>query len=191
MALPPFFSFYAASKHALEGYSKGLSNDLRPLGIRVAIVEPGYFATNIHQSFDPPANPLDDFASEREHATLVDQFSILHGRDPLRVAQLIGRLVNGTPRRLRYPIGFDVRFMLAMRNILPEMLFEGYQRWLLIGGKRIKSEDSAETVRRKLGWRRLVLESTLTDRLTTGALISVLLLFLVLLFFILKQTHCI
>ena len=168
VALPPFFGFYAASKHALEGYSKALSNDLRPLGIRVAVIEPGYFATNIHNTFKPPAHPLDDFAIAREHAMAVDRFSLQYGRAPRHFARLISHLINGTPRRLRYPIGLDVHFILVVRSLLPETWAESYLNWLLMGGKSVKLTDDDGTLRRKIGFRRLMLESRLADRLMTG-----------------------
>jgi NAD(P)-dependent dehydrogenase (short-subunit alcohol dehydrogenase family) len=168
MAMPSFFGFYAASKHALEGYSEALSSDLRPLGICVAIIEPGYFFTNIHTTFNAPANPLDDFAAERDHGTAVDGFCIRHGRDARQVAELISRLVNGTPRHRRYPIGLDVQFSLTLRALLPERAFEAWQRWLTVGGERIRLNDDDDTLRRKLGWRRFMLETPLADRLAVG-----------------------
>lgn len=186
MALPPFFGFYAASKHALEGYSKALSADLRPLGIRVAIIEPGYFATNIHNTLSMPAHPLADFAPQREHATAVDAFGIRHGRDPRKVAELISRLVNGTPRRLRYPIGLDALFMLSIGAIVPEKLFESWMRWFLLGGKRVKINDDDETLRRKIGFRRYMLDSPQADRLLTGTLTLLAFLALTGLFFLLR-----
>lgn len=179
MPMPPFFGFYSASKHALEGYSEALSGDLRPLGIRVAIIEPGYFATNIHTTFNAPAHPQADFAQEREHAMVLDGFSIQHGRDPRQVAQQISQLVNGTPRRLRYPVGLDAHFMLTVRNFLPEKIFESYLRWLTVGGQPLKIGDDDDTVRRKIGIRRYMLESRLADRLMAGGLITMILLALV------------
>jgi len=185
-ALPPFFGFYAASKHALEGYSEALSADLRPLGIHVAIVEPGYFLTNIHNTFNFPANPLDDFALEREHAMAVDGFSIRRGRNPRKVAELICRLVNGTPRRLRYPIGLDVHFILFMRALLPEKAFESYVRWLTVGGQPVKISDDDETLRRKIGIRRFMLEGPPADRLMAGIVLALILLGVASLAFFLK-----
>jgi len=176
MAMPPFFGFYSASKHALEGYSEALSCDLRSLGIRVAIIEPGYFLTNIHNTFNLPSRPIDDFIQEREHALAVDSFSIRHGRDPRKVAQLISRLVNGTPRRLRYPIGLDAHFMLTVRALFPEKVFEGYLRWLSVGGQPVKISDDDDTLRRKIGIRRYMLESPLSDRLMIGTWVALILL---------------
>jgi len=187
MARPPFFGFYSASKHALEGYSEALSCDLRPLGIRVAVIEPGYFATNIHNTFNPPTNSLNDFAQEREHALAVDGFSIRHGRDPRKVARLICRLVNGTPRRLRYPIGLDARYMLTLRTLLPEKVFEGYLRWFLIGGQPVKTIDDDDTLRRKIGFRRYILESPPADRLMIGTWSALILLGIAGLGFLLNQ----
>jgi NAD(P)-dependent dehydrogenase (short-subunit alcohol dehydrogenase family) len=39
-------SFYCASKHAIEGLSESLAQELQPFGIGVTIVEPGGFRTN-------------------------------------------------------------------------------------------------------------------------------------------------
>lgn len=181
MAIPPFFGFYSASKHALEGYSKALSQDLHPLGIKVALIEPGYFQTNIHNSFNLPAQPLDDFSRDREQALALDSFCIRHGRNPRLVAEQIARLVNGTPHRLRYPIGFDALYMIFMQSILPERIFEMYMRWILLGGQPLKITDDDHTLRRKMGFRHWMLESPLTDRLVQAtalflALLTVLLL---------------
>jgi NAD(P)-dependent dehydrogenase (short-subunit alcohol dehydrogenase family) len=176
VAMPPFFGFYSASKHALEGYSAALSADLHPLGIRVAIVEPGYFQTNIHNSFNPPANPLDDFSTEREHALALDDFCIRHGRDPRKVARLVSRLVNGTPRRLRYPIGLDTHYMLAIQSFFPEKIFESYLRWLTTGGQPLKIGDDESAIRRKIGIRYLMFESHIADPLMTGTTIALALL---------------
>lgn len=171
MALPPFFGFYAASKHALEGYSASLSSDLRPLGIRVVIVEPGCFATNIHHTLQLPAHPLADFALEREHAAAVDGFAIRNGRDPQHVARLISRLIDGRPLRLRYPIGADARNNLAMGALLPERVTEVLMRWLLLGGRPVKLADDDQTLGRKLGFRRYLLDSRVADLLMAGSVI--------------------
>lgn len=41
------FSAYSASKFALEGYSEALAAELAPFGVKVLIVEPGEFRTNL------------------------------------------------------------------------------------------------------------------------------------------------
>lgn len=170
VGLPAFFGFYAATKHALEGYSKALSRDLRPLGVQVALVEPGYILTNLHNSMLQPAHPLDDFAKRREHAVALDEFGIRYGRNPQQVARLIARLVNGTPRRLRYPIGVDAHYILMLYALLPEKWLERFLDWLLVGGESVRAGDDDETLRRRIGFRRYLLASAPADRLSAGAL---------------------
>src|SRR5260370_25705747 len=41
----PYMALYAATKHALEGYSESLDHELRTRGIRVSVVEPAYTQT--------------------------------------------------------------------------------------------------------------------------------------------------
>ena len=45
----PFTVVYSASKFALEGLSEGLYYELRPLGVDVAIIQPGAFPTEMAQ----------------------------------------------------------------------------------------------------------------------------------------------
>jgi len=171
MAIPWFWSFYVASKHAIEGYSEGLANELHPRGIRVVIIEPGYFSTRLHTSSHLPPCPLAEFDREREHALAVDAFCVRQGRSPRLVAKLIARLVNGTPRRLRYPIGLDLKFILVVRRLLPSAAFETVMRLISVGGQPVKLGDDDTTISRKIGLLRFLLQSRLADRLLYGFLI--------------------
>jgi short-subunit dehydrogenase len=38
----PFMAVYAATKHAVEGYSESVDHELREHGIRMLLVEPAY-----------------------------------------------------------------------------------------------------------------------------------------------------
>ncbi len=52
----PFAAVYSASKFGLEGLSEGLHYELRPLGVDVAIVEPGAFPTEMSQKTRPASD---------------------------------------------------------------------------------------------------------------------------------------
>ena len=51
----PYFSTYAETKHALEGYLQGLRYEVAPFGIDVAIVQPGPFPTGLSASGQQPS----------------------------------------------------------------------------------------------------------------------------------------
>jgi short-subunit dehydrogenase len=63
------FALYCASKFALEGFSEGLRDEVKPLGIHVTIVEPGAFRTEFSgdanmrpeqsiSAYDPVIEPI-------------------------------------------------------------------------------------------------------------------------------------
>ncbi|MDL5047014.1 SDR family oxidoreductase [Oscillatoria amoena NRMC-F 0135] len=52
----PFGGVYDATKWAVEALSENLAYELKPLGIDVAIVEPGVFPTELFQKFYFPSN---------------------------------------------------------------------------------------------------------------------------------------
>ncbi|MCG2589890.1 SDR family oxidoreductase [Rhodohalobacter sulfatireducens] len=64
----PFFSTYAATKHALEAYSQGLRYELSPFGIDVVLVEPGPFGTGLLASGKAP-----------EHSIVLESYGDLAG----------------------------------------------------------------------------------------------------------------
>jgi len=59
----PFASMYSASKFGLEGISEGLHYEVRPLGVDVAILQPGAFPTEMSQklSFGSDTSVVDAY----------------------------------------------------------------------------------------------------------------------------------
>ena len=62
----PFASAYVATKHALEGWSNTLRVEIKPMGIDVVVVEPGFVATGFKQVALSSVENLDDPADEEE-----------------------------------------------------------------------------------------------------------------------------
>jgi NAD(P)-dependent dehydrogenase (short-subunit alcohol dehydrogenase family) len=97
---------YGATKFALEALSEALAAEIGPLGIRVLIVEPGLFRTNIGASFSYARDRIDAYR-ETAHKTF-DAFHEGFGRnagDPDKAAIAILKAVDTPDAPLRLPLG--------------------------------------------------------------------------------------
>src|ERR1043166_3340608 len=65
----PYGALYAATKHAVEGYSESLDHELRTRGIRVSVIEPAYTKTPFDANFMEPDAKLDAYRAAREGVT--------------------------------------------------------------------------------------------------------------------------
>ena len=61
----PYQGIYAASKHALEGYSESPDHEVGRFGIRVSVIEPGFTRTRIGENSQGAVQPIETYASER------------------------------------------------------------------------------------------------------------------------------
>ena len=124
----PILSAYSASKFALEGFSESLRIETHSLGIRVVLVEPGSYDTDIWTrnvvvgkgSRDP--NSPNKERSKR--LVKVIKKGSTKRRDPRDVAQLILRIANNPNPRLRYMIGADAKKQLWAKRLLPWRRYE-------------------------------------------------------------------
>lgn len=64
----PGFGIYCATKFAVAGFSESLAAEVKPFGIKVTVVEPGYFRTNFLSSgsLAVPANAIDAYKEVRQ-----------------------------------------------------------------------------------------------------------------------------
>src|SRR3954462_10968371 len=65
----PYGALYAATKHAVAGYSESLDHELRTRGIRVSVVEPAYTKTPFDANFMEPDATLDEYREARAGVT--------------------------------------------------------------------------------------------------------------------------
>ncbi|TIB31728.1 hypothetical protein E3P84_02863 [Wallemia ichthyophaga] len=68
----PYYGYYCASKHAIEASFEALKLETKHLGIKVLLIEPGYFRTKFLQEgvhARPPKNPVSDYAPICEFMT--------------------------------------------------------------------------------------------------------------------------
>jgi NAD(P)-dependent dehydrogenase (short-subunit alcohol dehydrogenase family) len=117
------FSAYSATKFALEGLSEALAQEVAPFGIKVLIVEPGNFRTNLLGSGTRAMPALDAYfqtvGGTREFAR------DMHGAqlgDPLKAAAAIDQALHADQTPLRLQLGEDA--VAAVRAHAQTMLAE-------------------------------------------------------------------
>ena len=125
----PGVSSYAASKWALEGWTESLRYELAPLGLQVALVEPGSFATDIwtRGAVHSAGSLAPDSPNASRRARLLAAMQARPGKgrgNPQLVADGIRRILETPQPALRHVFGRDARLLLALRARLPWRLFE-------------------------------------------------------------------
>jgi len=119
-------SSYSASKHALEGWSESLRLEVNSLGIKVALIEPGAFQTDIWTRGAVMGENATKETSQNLQRSLRmrERIQALPKRDPIEVARLIARVAQDPNPKLRYLVGPDAKMQLAMKRILPWKWYE-------------------------------------------------------------------
>lgn len=105
----PALGYYSASKHALEGLTEALSQEVAPMGIRVLSIEPGGFRTGMVER--NLRSPRIDAYGPTAHAImgmlLNDKDGVYAPGDPDRMAELLIELVKSGDMPQRLSMGAD------------------------------------------------------------------------------------
>jgi NAD(P)-dependent dehydrogenase (short-subunit alcohol dehydrogenase family) len=130
----PVLSSYSSSKFALEGWSEALRIETFSLGIRVVLVEPGAFGTDIWQRNAKVGEDAlsDDSPNRQRGARFAEMAKKLHKADAIVVARLIARIAADPNPKLRYRIGFDAHLQHWLRALLP------WRAWEKLVAKAVK-----------------------------------------------------
>jgi NAD(P)-dependent dehydrogenase (short-subunit alcohol dehydrogenase family) len=125
----PFLGSYCASKFALEALSDAMRLELRPLGLRVVLVEPGPVATpfqdrTIAASSAILENALSPFA--RQYAAMKEEW--LGPRAGYASAEAVARTIAKAARarrpRRRYAVRWREAAALVLRRLVPDALLD-------------------------------------------------------------------
>src|SRR6266511_3829853 len=119
----PYMGIYAASKHAVEGYTETLDHEIRRFGVRALLVEPAYTRTKLSGNTKSAKTSLDVYAEERKRLTDAAQQNIERGEDPRMVAEAVWNALTAKSPRLRYPVGKGVA-LSRMRRFVPASMFD-------------------------------------------------------------------
>ena len=108
--------FYSATKFALAAVSESLAIEMKPLGVKVAIIEPGVILTpiwNKAEALMPDGHPYQQAMGRlaRLFGAQMDG-----GMKPDAVARAIYAAVCEGATKLRYVVGFDAEVVAAARD---------------------------------------------------------------------------
>ena len=120
----PFMALYAATKHAIEGYSESLDHEVRDNGVRVLLVEPAYTKTSFDAKTVAADKPLALYARRREAIEVLNAAAVRAGDEPSVVGDAIVAAATDTHPRLRYPAGPLARRVSKLRRYVPPALFD-------------------------------------------------------------------
>jgi NAD(P)-dependent dehydrogenase (short-subunit alcohol dehydrogenase family) len=120
----PYMGFYAASKHAIEGYAESLDHEIRQLGVRAILIEPGFMKTRIDENASPARRTLDAYADSRRRVGEGIQAAVQNGDDPQLVARAVRAAVEAKRPQLRHPVGKGAGTLSKLRSFMPSSLFD-------------------------------------------------------------------
>jgi NAD(P)-dependent dehydrogenase (short-subunit alcohol dehydrogenase family) len=129
----PLMAPYVAAKHGLEGLSDVLRLELRPSGVHVAVIEPGFIATamggKLERDVDETIRSLPAEGRSRydRQLTALGESISTHaaqGSDPGVVADAVVHALTSRRPRTRYPAGAGAKRMLLMRRIVSDRRFD-------------------------------------------------------------------
>lgn len=128
----PFGGPYHASKFATEAIGDVFRQELRPWGIKVAIIEPGSIDTPIWgrgqqkaeeiEAKAPRTNLLYGAAIEKFKKVIEDTAE--RGIPPEKVANAIAHALESNRPKSRYLVGLDAKVQARLKPLIPTSLFD-------------------------------------------------------------------
>ncbi|MFL5618481.1 MAG: oxidoreductase [Gemmatimonadaceae bacterium] len=115
----PYGALYAATKHAIEGYSESLDHELRTRGIRVSVIEPAYTKTAFDAHFVEPDAKVDEYREVRAAVGKRLKEVMATADDPGVVADVVLHAANAARPKLRYPAGGVATRLRLLRRFAP------------------------------------------------------------------------
>jgi NAD(P)-dependent dehydrogenase (short-subunit alcohol dehydrogenase family) len=131
MLAMPTMSAYSASKYALEGASEALWYEMKPLGVNVSLIQPGFvrsnsffnvYYTKLAQAAEHGHGPYSDYY---QHMTpFIEKMMRRSRATPEKIARLIYKVIRTENPPLWIPASLDAVVFYYVRRLLP-------RRWLM------------------------------------------------------------
>jgi short-subunit dehydrogenase len=118
----PNVAYYAASKHALEGYFKALRLELNQFNIQVSMVEPSSFKTNIGKSSTAATGDIKDYDVFRKKISAYSNTQFENAPGPEPVINTVLKIINEKAPKYSYPVGKGTSMLLTMQRFAYNVL---------------------------------------------------------------------
>jgi NAD(P)-dependent dehydrogenase (short-subunit alcohol dehydrogenase family) len=137
----PYMALYAATKHAVEGYSESLDHELRTQGIRVSVIEPANTNTRFDANLLEPDAKLDMYREARAAVGGRLKELIESADQPSVVADTVLKAAVAARPKLRYAAGGRARLLRWLRRFAPAgVLDAGIRRDLRLAAATLQGQ---------------------------------------------------
>lgn len=120
----PYGALYAATKHAIEGYSESLDHELRTRGIRVSVIEPAYTKTQFDANLLEPDSKLDEYRELRAVVGRTLREVMAAADEPGVVADAVLKAAIAARPKVRYTAGGLASRLRWLRRFAPASLLD-------------------------------------------------------------------
>jgi short-subunit dehydrogenase len=126
----PNAAYYAASKHALEGYFKSLRYELNDFNISVAMIEPSAFKTSILDNSSSPFTEIEDYNKLRGKIEKFTSDLVHQAEDPVIVAEKVLKVVQTNRPKFRNIVGKGTSTLFNLQHFAYGILEKGILKQL-------------------------------------------------------------
>lgn len=120
----PFMGVYSASKFAVEGYTDALRQEVRSFNVKVSQIEVGFLNTPMMAHRQVAAQPIADYAPQRQRAFDAFRDYETKGPGPELVADAVLKIITSRRPRLRYLVGQEAKSIALLKRFLPEGMID-------------------------------------------------------------------
>jgi NAD(P)-dependent dehydrogenase (short-subunit alcohol dehydrogenase family) len=139
----PYGALYAATKHAIEGYSESLDHELRTRGIRVSVIEPAYMKTKFDANLLEPDSKVEEYQEVRAALGKTLRDVMAAAEEPGVVADAVLKAAIAVRPKVRYTAGGLARRLRWLRRFAPSRVLDAGIRRDLRLDTRMASPPSA------------------------------------------------
>ncbi len=120
----PMQSHYSSSKYALEAFSDAVRMEMKPLGVRCSIIEPGDTRTGFTAARVYGLSPESPYYKICKKSVAKMEHDEQNGRSPKSVAAVAVKLAGQKNPPARVPVGMEYKLLMQLLRIMPDRLKE-------------------------------------------------------------------